>query len=69
MGYGTCACVHGHSTDILVTVPSTDTRTWGMVHVCVHGCSTNILVTVPSMDTRTWNMVHVCVSTDVPRTS
>ena len=54
-------CVHGCSMDVLVTVPSTDTRTWGMVNVCVHGCSTNVLVTVPSTDARTWGMVHVCV--------
>ena len=39
--------------DVLVTVPSADTRTWGLVHVCVHGRSMDVLVTVPSMDTRT----------------
>ena len=46
-------CVHGRSMDVLVTVPSADTRTWSLVHVCIHGRSMDVLVTVPSMDTRT----------------
>ena len=29
MGWRHGVFVHGHSLDVLVTVPSTDTRTWG----------------------------------------
>ena len=43
--------------DILVTVSSTDTRTWGMVEVWYMCVST--VVIVPSADTRTWGMVHM----------
>ena len=39
--------------DVLVTVPSADTRTWDMLHVRVHGRSMDVLVTVPSADIRT----------------
>ena len=58
--------VHGHSLDVPVTVPSTDTRKWG---VCVHGRSLDVPVTVPSTDTRTWGGGIGCVSTDIPWTS
>ena len=50
--------VHGHSLDVPVTVPSTDTRTWGGDI----GCS--------STDTPwTWGGGIGCSSTDIPWTS
>ena len=61
MGYGTYVSVHECSMDILVTVPSMNTRTLGMVHRHY----TDVLVT-GIVGHRVWYMY---VSTDVPQTS
>ena len=58
--------------DVPVTMPSTDTRTWGggiyIIMVCVHGHSLDVPVTMPSTDTRTWGGgIYIwCVSMDIP---
>ena len=36
-------CVHGRSMDVLVTVPSADTRVWYMYNVRVHGRSIDLV--------------------------